>query len=172
MIPNPENVFEQLQNDVAAKIMDTSPFNAITMPDGSEFNVLTEDEGDMQADFDLQIAQLGLAITVRAPTGRIENPDLPGPIITRLGFDVWISEAPVFNRASGGTNVRLMKATTIVLGVLHGFQPDSINSPVYCDEFRTERERVLDGTQDSKGTLIVSRICHFIAPQVAAVITS
>jgi len=172
MIPNPENVFEQLQNDVAAKIMDTSPFNAITMPDGSEFNVLTEDEGDMQADFDLQIAQLGLAITVRAPTGRIENPDLPGPIITRLGFDVWISEAPVFNRASGGTNVRLMKATTIVLGVLHGFQPDSINSPVYCDEFRTERERVLDGSQDSKGTLIVSRICHFIAPQVAAVITT
>ena len=176
MIPDPQNVFEQLQNDVAAKLMDTSPFNSIAMPDGSPFNVLTEDEGDIQADFDLQIAQLGLAITVRAPTGRIEQPDLPGPLITKLGFDVWISEAPVFNRqpngATSATGIRLMKATTIVLGTLHGFQPDSIKSPVYCDEFRTERERVLDGTQDSKGTLIVSRICHFIAPQVAAEITT
>ena len=176
MIPDPQNVFEQLQNDVAAKLMATSPFNSIAMPDGSPFNVLTEDEGDIQADFDLQIAQLGLAITVRAPTGRIEQPDLPGPLITKLGFDVWISEAPVFNRqpngATSATGIRLMKATTIVLGTLHGFQPDSIKSPVYCDEFRTERERVLDGTQDSKGTLIVSRICHFIAPQVAAEITT
>ena len=176
MIPDPQNVFEQLQNDVAQKLMETAPFNSIAMPDGRPFQVLTEDEGDIQADFDLQIAQLGLAITVRAPTGRIEQPDLPGPLITKLGFDVWISEAPVFNRtpngSTSGTNVRLMKATTIVLGTLHGFQPNAINSPVYCDEFRTERERVLDGSQDSKGTLIVSRICHFIAPQVAAVITT
>ena len=175
MISDPQNVFEQLQNDVAQKLIETSPFSTIAMPDGSPFNVLTEDEGDTQADFDLQIAQLGLAITVRAPTGRIEQPDLPGPIITKLGFDVWVSEAPVFNRTPGatsGTNVRLMKATTIVLGTLHGFQPQSINSPIYCDEFRTERERVLNGEQDSRGTLIVSRICHFIAPQVAAVITT
>jgi hypothetical protein len=176
MIVDPQNVFEQLQNDVAAKLLDTSPFNTIKGPDGAPFNVLTEDEGDTQPDFDLQISQLGLAITVRAPTGRIEQPDLPGPIITRLGFDVWISEAPVFNRGPYGatcaTNVRLMKATTIVLGTLHGFQPQSINSPIYCDEFRTERERVLNGEQDSSGTLIVSRICHFIAPQVAAEITS
>lgn len=175
MIDNPQNVFEELQNDVAAKLLQTSPFNSIKAPDGAPFRVFTEDEGDTQADFDLQIGQLGLAITVRAPSGRIEQPDLPGPIITKLGFDVWISEAPVFNRTPGattGTNVRLMKATTIVLGTLHGFQPDSIHSPVYCDELRTERERVLNGKQDSEGTLIVSRICHFIAPQVAAEITS
>ena len=172
MIPDPQNVFEELQNDVATKLMQTSPFDSIKMPDGRAFNVLTEDEGDVQAEFDLQIAQLGLAITVRAPTGRIEQPDIPGPLITKLGFDVWISEAPVFNRTTDGTNVRLMKATTIVLGTLHGFQPNSINSPVYCDEFRTERERVLNGQQDTRGTLIVSRICHFIAPQVAAEITT
>jgi hypothetical protein len=171
MIPDPQNVFEELQNDVAAKLLDTSPFNTIKFPDGSTFKVLTEDEGDIQADFDLQIAQLGLALTVRAPTGRIEQPDIPGPLFTKLGFDVWISEAPVFNRSIDGTQVRLMKATGIVLGVLHGFQPDSINSAVYADEMRTERERVLNGKQDSEGTLIVSRICHFIAPQVGALIS-
>jgi len=174
MIPDPQNVFEELQNDVAAKLLDTSPFNTIKAPDGAPFRVFTEDEGDIQADFDLQIGQIGLAITVRAPTGRIEQPDIPGPLFTKLGFDVWISEAPVFNRSPGATlatNVRLMKATGIVLGTLHGFQPQSINSPVYADEMRTERERVLNGEQDSKGTLIVSRICHFIAPQVGALIS-
>jgi hypothetical protein len=176
MITNPQNVFEELQNDVASKLLQTSPFNSITLPDGSPFNVLTEDEGDIQFEFDTQIAQCGLAIVVHAPTGRIDQPDLPGPLITKLGFDVWITEAPVFNRtpngATSGTNVRLMKATTIVLGVLHGFQPSSIGSPVYADEFRTERERTYESDQDRKGTLLITRICHFIAPQVAAEITS
>ena len=172
MIPDPQNVFESLQNDVAAKLMQTAPFNAISMPDGSPFNVLTEDEGDIQFEFDANIAQLGLAIVVHAPTGSIDQPDLPGPLITKLGFDVWVSEAPVFNRSTGGTNVRLMKATTIVLGTLHGFQPDSIHSPIYADGFKTQRERTYVNDEDKVGTLVISRVCHFIAPQVAAEITS
>jgi hypothetical protein len=172
MIPDPQNVFEDLQNDVATKLMATAPFNTIKFPDGSPFKVLTEDEGDIQFEFDTMIAQLGLSIVVHSPTGKIEQPDLPGPLITKLGFDVWISEAPVLNRQTGGTNVRLVKAMTIVIGALHGFQPASINSPVYADEFRTERERTYVSDQDKTGTLIVSRICHFIAPQVAAEITA
>lgn len=172
MITNPENVFESLQNDVATKLMQTSPFDALSNVDGSPFTVLTEDEGDIQFEFDAMINQCGLAIVVHAPTGAIEQPDLPGPLITKLGFDVWISEAPVFNRSPEGTNVRLMKATTIVLGTLHGFQPDSIGSPVYADNFKTERERTYINDQDKVGTLVVSRIIHFIAPQVAAEITS
>ena len=179
MIIDPQNVFEELQNDVATKLLQTSPFNSITMPDGSPFNVLTEDEGDIQFEFDTQIAQCGLAIVVHAPTGAIEQPDIPGPLITKLGFDVWICEAPIFNRitnpnggATSGTNVRLMKATTIVLGTLHGFQPDSIKSPVYADNFKTERERSYIANEDRKTILIVSRIVHFIAPQVAAEITT
>jgi len=179
MIIDPQNVFESLQNDIAAKLLETSPFNSISLPDGSPFNVLTEDEGDIQFEFDAQIAQCGLAIVVHAPTGKIEQPDLPGPLITKLGFDVWISEAPIFNRttnpdggATSGTNVRLMKATTIVLGTLHGFQPQSIGSPIYADGFDTERERTYLADNDKKTTLIVSRIVHFIAPQVAAEVTS
>lgn len=172
MIPNPENVFEQLQNDIATKLMQTSPFSTIKNPAGDPFNVLTEDEGDIQFEFDAMIAQCGLAIVVHAPTGAIEQPDLPGPLITKLGFDVWVSEAPIFNRSAEGTQVRLMKATTIVLGTLHGFQPDSIGSPVYADNFKTERERTYVNDQDKIGTLVVSRIIHFIAPQVAAEITS
>ncbi len=172
MILNPENVFEELQNDVAAQLMATAPFNTIKAPDGSAFNVLTEDEGDIQFEYDAMIAQLGLAIVVHCPTGAIEQPDLPGPLITKLGFDVWISEAPTFNRDTLGTQVRLMKATTIVMGTLHGFQPQSINSPIYADSFKTERERSYIGNDDKIGILIVSRICHFIAPQVAAEISS
>lgn len=172
MIPDPQNVFEELQNDVAAKLMETSPFDTIAFPDGGLFKVLTEDEGDIQFEYDTMIAQLGLAIVVHCPTGAIEQPDIPGPLITKLGFDVWVSEAPVFNRDALGTQVRLMKATTIVLGVLHGFQPQSINSPVYADNFKTVRDRTYVNDEDKVGTLVVSRICHFIAPQVAAEITS
>ncbi len=172
MIPNPENVFEELQNDVAEKLMQTSPFSTIKAPDGSTFAVLTEDEGDIQFEYDQMIAQLGLSIVVHSPAGRIDQPDIPGPLITKLGFDVWVSEAPTFNRSDLGTQVRLWKATTIVLGTLHGFQPQSINSPVYADEVRLERERTYIGGEGQPGTLIVSRICHFIAPQVAAEISS
>ncbi len=173
MIPNPQNVFELLQNDVAAQIMATSPFDNLANPDGSTpFKVLTEDEGDIQFEYDQMIQQLGLSIVVHSPAGRIEQPDMPGPIITRLGFDVWVSEAPTFNRSEQGTGLRLWKATTIVLGTLHGFQPNAINSPVYADEVRLERERTYIEAEGQPGTLIVSRICHFIAPQVAAQITT
>jgi len=172
MISDPQNVFEWLQNDVAAKLLDTSPFNTIKAPDGAPFNVLTEDEGDIQFEFDTMIAQLGLSIVVHSPTGKIEQPDLPGPLITKLGFDVWVSEAPVFNRTQLGTQVRLVKAMTIVLGTLHGFQPSAIQSPVYADGFDTHRERTYVNDEDKVGTLVVSRICHFIAPQVAAEITT
>ncbi len=172
MIPDPQNVFELLQNDVAQKLIETSPFSSLSNPDGTTpFKVLTEDEGDIQFEYDQMIQQLGLSIVVHSPAGRIEQPDLPGPLITRLGFDVWVSEAPTFNRSEIGTGIRLWKATTIVLGTLHGFQPQSIASPIYADEVRLERERAyIEG--DQPGTLIVSRICHFIAPQVAAEISS
>ncbi len=173
MIPDPQNVFELLQNDVAAQIMQTTPFSTLQNPDGTTpFKVLTEDEGDIQFEYDQMIQQLGLSIVVHSPAGRIEQPDLPGPLISKLGFDVWVSEAPTFNRSPIGTNVRLWKATTIVLGTLHGFQPQSINSPVYADEVRLERERSYIEGEGQPGTLIVSRICHFIAPQVAAEISS
>ncbi len=172
MIPDPQNVFELLQNDVAAQIMATTPFTTLSNPDGSTpFKVLTEDEGDIQFEYDQMIQQCGLSIVVHSPAGRIEQPDMPGPIITKLGFDVWVSEAPTFNRSEVGTKLRLWKATTIVLGTLHGFQPQSINSPVYADEVSRERERAYT-EGDQPGTLIVSRICHFIAPQVAAEISS
>jgi len=183
MITDPQNVFELLQNDVAAKLIATSPFNTIQMPDGSPFNVLTEDEGDIQFEFDAMIAQLGLAIVVHAPTGEVAQPDIGGtkvvdgvtylvPLITKLGFDVWISEAPEFNRSANGTGLRLTKAMTMVMGILHGFQPSSVGTPIYLDSFKTERERTYMNDQDKIGTLVVSRICHFITPQVAAEITT
>jgi len=173
MIDNPQNVFEELQNDVATKLMQTSPFDSIHFPDGNTFRVLTEDEGDIQFEFDSMIAAIGLSLVVHSPKGTIDQPDIPGPLITKLGFDVWVSEAPVLNRTAGvGTGVRLVKAMTIVLGALHGFQPTSIGSPVYAAGFDTHRERIYAGDDDRLGKLIASRICHFIAPQVAAEITS
>ena len=176
MIANPENPFELLQNDVAAKLMATSPFDTIKFPDGSSFKVLTEDEGDIQFEFDALIAGLGLAIVVQAPTGKIGQPDIPGPLINDLGFDVWVSEAPVFNREEFGTQLRLSKAMTIVMGALHlwlapSLATDAGGSIVFCSGFDKHRERVYNGEADKTGRLIISRIVHFQCPQVAAQIS-
>lgn len=174
MIPNPENNLEGLENDVATVLQQASLFSGLQMPDGTAFKVLTEDEGDTQFEFDQQIAQLGLSIMVHSPTGKVEQPDMPGPVLTSLGFDVWVSEAPIFNRAPGGTNVRLFKAMITVMGTLHGFQPQSVGSPVYCTGYDKDRERIYVSDRDKleDSILVISRIVHFIAPQVAAEITS
>ena len=171
MIPDPQNVFESLQNDVATKLMATAPFNTFKLPDGRAFAVLTEDEGDIQFEFDAMISTLGLSIVVHSPTGDVAQPDIPGPLITKLAFDVWVSEAPIFNRAPLGTQYRLARAMAIVIGTLHLYQAPSINSPIYSNGFTKHRERTFGSERDETGTLIVSRICRFIAPQVAALIT-
>lgn len=171
MIPNPENVFELLQNDIATKLMQTSPFNTIKNPDGSPFTVLTEDEGDIQFEYDAMIAQLGLAIVVHAPSGKIMNPDLGGPLFD-LSFDVWVSEAPTFNREIG-TRVRGMRAALVVMGTLHGFVPQTaqILVPIQQNGFDKQRERTYVNDEDKVGTLVISRICHFQVPLVGGEIT-
>ncbi len=169
MIPDPQNVFELLQNDVAAKLIETSPFNSISNPDGSTpFRVLTEDEGDIQFEFDAMIQQLGLSVVVKAPTAKPINPDLPGPFLI-LAFDVWVSEAVTFNRSPAGTQIRAMRAAKIIMETLHGFVPSSpqINTPVQYNGFDIERERTYI-EKDQPGTLIVSRICHFLCPLATA----
>jgi len=171
MIENPENPFELLQNDIATKLMATAPFDGIKFPDGTAFRVLTEDEGDVQFEYDAMISNLGLSIAVKSPEGDIDQPDIPGPLITKMNFEVWVSENPVFNRDELGTKVRLWKATSVVLGALHGFQPPSLASPVYAAKVRNYRERTFASEQDQVGVLILSRRCYFIAPQVAALIT-
>lgn len=166
MIPNPENVFEELQNDVAAKITATAPFNALKMPTGADFQALTEDEGDIQWEFDQMMTFLGLAIVVHSPVGEVELTDMPGPFLGKINFDVWVTEAPLFNRSERGTKVRLSKAMSIIMGTVHGFQPASVNSPLYFTGFKKDRQRNYTNESDRKGTLWVSRILNFVAPAV------
>lgn len=164
MIPNPENVFELLQNDVATKLMETSPFDSIKNVTGEPLTVLTEDEGDIQFQFDDYIQQLGLCITVKAPTAKPINPDLPGPLLI-LAIDVWVSEAVVFNREAGGTGVRGMRAAKIIMETLHLWTPPTanVNTPMIYNGFDIERERTYISDQDKPqdSILVVSRICHF-----------
>ncbi len=174
MIPDPQNVFESLQNDVAAKLMETSPFSTIKAPDGTPFQVLTEDACNVQFEYDTMISQIGLCLIVKAPSGSIDQPDIPGPLITKMGFDVWISENPLFNQGPLGTGVRRWKAMGIVLGTLHLFQPQSagLNSSVYAVSFTTERDIIYSGNEkDRPGTLINSIICKFAVPQTAALVS-
>jgi hypothetical protein len=118
------------------------------------------------------IGNCGLCLVVHAPTGEVTQPDIPGPLMTAVKFDVWVSEAPVFNRSEAGTHVRVTKALTAVFGALHLFEPNSAKSPVYAIGFDKHRERIYNGQSDREGRLIVSRICHFACPQMLAEITT
>ena len=168
MIPNPENVFESLQNDVAQKLMETSPFSTIKGVTGEAFTVLTEDEGDIQFEYDAMIQQCGLCIVVHAPTGEAIYPDLTGPLVNGK-LDIWVSEAVVFNREVG-TRVRAMKAAKIIMETLHGFVPPTanVNVPMEYNGFDIQRERTYVNDDDKVGTLVVTRICHFKIPLMQA----
>jgi hypothetical protein len=172
MIQNPDNFFEELQNDVAAQIMATAPFNSITFPDGSDWKALTEDEGDIQFEFDTMIGVVGLSIVVYAAEGDVDQPDIPGPLLTNLNFEVGIFESPVFNRSEQGTGLRLARAANIVFGTLHGFQPPSARSPLYAKGIRRGTPQRLFATKDdTNGVLTISRRCLFSCPLVSAAIT-
>jgi hypothetical protein len=173
MIPNATNILDKLQNDVAAQIIATAPFSVIKFPDGKPWVALTEDEGDIQFEFQRMISLIGLSVVVRAPDLDVDtNTDMPGPLFRRVTFDVRIFEAPEFNRSATGTGVRMSDAIAVVTGTLHGFQPAAINSPIYNTTVRNPNpERWFTREGDTVGTLVFSRHCAFVAPEVSLLIT-
>ena len=166
VIPNPQNKFEQLQNEVATQLMSVTPFNNIQMPDGSAFQVLTEDEGDIQFQFEQMLSYLGLSVVVHAAEGDVLQPDIPGPLISKVTFDIWVTEAPTFNRSERGTKVRVYDATATVMNTIHLFEPASLGSPVYALGFKKDRQRNYANENDRKGLIWLSRICKFATSQV------
>ena len=68
MITNPDNLFEQLQNELAVQIRTNSLFSGTKMADGTPWLVLTEDEGDIEYLYTQMINVAGLCAIV--PPGR------------------------------------------------------------------------------------------------------
>lgn len=162
MITDPQNVFEQVQNEIAAKLGALPIFTGIKMPDGSDFAILTEDEGEPEFLFTDMIARAGLAIIVQSPTGKMTNHE---PHV--LSFDpfvvaVSISEAIVFNRADGGTKVRLMRATWAVLVALYGFTPASLGQQLFPTRLLKDKD-----TKPDSAELVASRIITFEATEAS-----
>lgn len=167
MITDPQNVFEQVQNEIATKLATLALFTGIKMPDGRDFEILTEDEGDPEFLFTGMIDRCGLSIIVQSPTGKI---------IRREGLFFWfdpfmiavsISEAVVFNRTDQGTQVRLMRATWAVLAALHGFAPPSLGEQLFPTRLLKDKD-TKPGTED----LVASRILVFEATEVALNLSS
>jgi len=162
MIDNPQNDFERLQNAIAAQIEAQSVFSGIKLPDGSAWQVLTEDEGDIEFLFTKAIADAGLAVVVQAPTGRsvAKYENLPGPRFDAT-IPVQISEAVVFNRSDAGTKVRVQTAASTVRRALHLFTPsgiDGLKVPLKFVEALRDRDR-----HPETGALVASVVCVFTA---------
>jgi hypothetical protein len=125
MIENPAKLFEEVQNEVAARIKARPLFAGLKFPDGSDFDVLTEDEGDPEMLFTQQVANTGLCILVQAPAGKFTTSSevlYANPLVLAVS----ISEAVLFNRdpnITGNTKIRLMKAALEVLKAVHRYAP-------------------------------------------------
>lgn len=158
MIVDADNVFEILQNEIAAELMLQDLFQDILLPDGTAFQVLTEDEGDIEFMFTKMIADCGLAVIVQSPTAHSASgtKPIPTPQFDPLSIAVSVSEAIIFNRGEQGTGVRVMQATYEVIATLHTFKPASINKPLAFTEMLKDRD-----THPETGALVASRICLF-----------
>jgi hypothetical protein len=158
MIADPDNVFELLQNEIAAELMARDLFQDISLPDGSAWAVLTEDEGDIEFMFTQMISACGLSVIVQSPIAHTASGTKPVPEVQfdPLSVAVSISEAIIFNRGENGTQVRLMRATKEVISALHTFKPPTINKPLAFTEMLKDRD-----THPETGQLVASRICLF-----------
>jgi hypothetical protein len=157
MIENPDNIFEQVQNDIATELMSKALFQSLRLPDGTDWRVLTEDEGDIEFLFEKMISDCGLSVIVQSPTAHTASGTKPVPEVQfdPLSIAVSISEAVIFNRA-GGTGVRVMRATKEVISALHTFRPSSLNKPLVFTEMLKDRD-----SHPETGALVASRICLF-----------
>lgn len=158
MIADPDNVFEHLQNDIAAALMARPLFFNIKLPDGTPFQVLTEDEGDIEFLFTKWISDCGLSVIVQSPTAHTASgtKPIPAPQFDPLSIAVSVSEAVIFNRGEGGTRVRVMRAAYEIISTLHTFKPASLNKPLAFTELLKDRD-----THPETGALVASRICLF-----------
>jgi hypothetical protein len=155
MIENPANMFEALQNETAARIMTATIFQNLQMPDGTPWEVRTEDEGVVEEIFRQYIDACGLSVIVRSPTGAF-NKDFRltdnGPRLSPLEFDISIGEAVLFNR-NFGTKIRIMSAVQAVLQMIKNWTPPSINIAIYPLRLVKDETQLLpDGT-----TVVVKR---------------
>lgn len=160
MIANPTNDFESLENAIALQLQAQVEFQNLKNPDGSLWQVLTEDEGDIEFNFHKQISEAGLSIIVQTPTGKSTDKTIfsPGPrfIVT---VPVQISEAVVFNRSEGGTKVRVQTAASVVRRSLHLFEMKALpgfTTPLIFREALRDRDR-----HPETGALVSSVVCTF-----------
>lgn len=163
MIANPVSPLEHLQNELAAKLMTRPLFTGLTMPDGSDFKVLTEDEGDPEFLYEEMLSRCGLSIVVQCPTGKIVNAE-ENPAVLNFNpmvIGVTISEAVLFNREEAGTKVRLMTATWEVFTPLHGFESTVLQEKIFATRIFKDRD-----TLPKTGELVASRIIAFEAAEL------
>src|ERR1041384_3880382 len=123
MIADPQNDFERIENALATQIEAQTVFQGIKNPDGSNWSVITEDEGDVETIFEQRIAVCGLAVVVQTPTARstTRTQGIPGPRFDPLICPVQISENVLFNRSEGGTKVRIQTAASVIRRSIHLF---------------------------------------------------
>lgn len=161
MIDNPQNDFEKLENAIAAQLEAQVEFQGIKNPDGTFWHVLTEDEGDIEFLFQQMINQCGFSVVVQTPIGRNSTKmgNIPGPVFDPLECMVQVSEAVIFNRNNGGTNIHAETGASIVRRSLHLFHPPGmpgVNSVLEFIKVEKDRDR-----HPETGALVASRLLTF-----------
>jgi hypothetical protein len=129
MIADADNVFETLQNEIAAEIASKALFQDIELPDGTPWRVLTEDEGDVEYMFEHMISACGLSVIVQSPTAHTASGTKPVPevqfdplsvAVSISASNIIVADMTIGNVGYHGVQVRGEKGVHRV--VLHNLQ--------------------------------------------------
>lgn len=161
MIENPQCEFELIENAVAAQLEAQPELQNLKRPDGSAWNVLTQDEGEINFMYAKMIDECGLAVIVQTPFGQSSEKtmNVPGPRFDPLRFRVQVSEAVLFNRDTG-TKLHVQTVASIVRRSLHLFTiPDIAGARVPLAWVSVSNQEIT--AHPETGALVAEVLCEF-----------
>ena len=174
MITNPSKVIEQIQNEIAAKLGAAQPFDTLKFPDGSDFQILTEDEGEPEMLYTAQIALCGLSVIVDSPTGKFKRDPGNNSVLKFAPFviGIGIGEYVLYNRDPNGIGTKLRASTVaeIVLCTLNGFVPPTLGQPIFATMLRKGTD-TMPRMDKSESDLVVVRQVTFEATEARVDLT-
>ena len=83
------------------------------------FEIITEDEGDIDTKIDSIMGSLGLCAVVMFQKATSASKSLPGPCFTNAAIIVEISELSITNRSVGGLQITALEAAEQAALILH-----------------------------------------------------
>ena len=115
-----------LQEEAVAALRETAALSAV--------DVVQEDRKDIVTAIQIAVKKLGLCLVVSTAAATTTRPNLPGPSLDRIQFQVDACEHVLINRAASGSGISALKAACLVAAALHHLRPSAGGGCVYLTD--------------------------------------